>query len=606
MFSTFLILSVLLGILVPVRRASACSGLILGKDVSPTGKVLVAHNEDDSDRLLVRHALVPPRDHKPGTTFTCEEESAHIPQIPHTFGFFWSEVRGERGLSNADIFYNDHGVGIFSDSCRHIRSDHEPDCIAGGIGYGLRRALAEQAYSADHGVILAMKLLEQYGYRDSGRCYIIADANEAWMIQVVHGQHYCAVQIRDDEAAFIPNHYTIRKGDLNNRKFYCSKDLLNYASQKGWVSPHVLEEKDFDFAKAFQNPKRWRHKFNTFRQRHALSILTGREWGVNEELPMTVHPGKKIEFDKIKAIFRSHYEGTADDLRMDFSGFSPHYTPLRRICTGTTVEGIIAAFHEYPELTCLWIAPGRPCSHPYIPLHGGILSLPEGLSPIKRPIPALEEHCQPDMSLLDIDSKKWWNITQQQIITDLLYKDIHPSLQNWISFYEDSLMKQEEEIRQKAETLMLSGEKEEARTLLTAWGETISRQTAEKLEKFFAPFAPISLLTSATNIFKGDRSTELVVRFNLKGRHPVEKSILMGQGGLNHTLWATPIDQSLLEENGLWTLRFRVRELTEKALPCRSDFWLAGHDIEGKTFIARTIMQVYPQREDNTFLYNGK
>ncbi len=210
------------------------------------------------------------------------------------------------------------------------------------------------------------------------------------------------------------------------------------------------------------------------------------------------------------------------------------------------------------------------------------------------------------MSLLDIDSKKWWNITQQQIITDLLYKDIHPSLQNWISFYEDSLMKQEEEIRQKAETLMLSGEKEEARTLLTAWGETISRQTAEKLEKFFAPFAPISLLTSATNIFKGDRSTELVVRFNLKGRHPVEKSILMGQGGLNHTLWATPIDQSLLEENGLWTLRFRVRELTEKALPCRSDFWLAGHDIEGKTFIARTIMQVYPQREDNTFLYNAK
>ena len=48
---------------VGVSSAVACSVVVVGKDASATGRVLVGHNEDDSGELFVRNGLVPAGDH---------------------------------------------------------------------------------------------------------------------------------------------------------------------------------------------------------------------------------------------------------------------------------------------------------------------------------------------------------------------------------------------------------------------------------------------------------------------------------------------------------------------------------------------------------------
>ena len=84
---------------------------------------------------------------------------------------------------------------------------------------------------------------------------------------------------------------------------------------------------------------------------------------------------------------------------------------------------------------------------------------------------------------------------------------------------------------------------------------------------------------------------------------PDERSIRMGQEGLPHSLWAAPGTgslRSLRSDGDSWTVRFRVRELTEAAVPCLSDFHLGGRDVAGRSFSAHTQLRVLPPLPEET------
>ncbi|MCI7404778.1 MAG: C69 family dipeptidase, partial [Pyramidobacter sp.] len=64
--------------------ARACTTVVIGREASPTGHVIVGHNEDDGGRLVNRHGYVPAADHAPGETLPAEDGYALIPQAAHT------------------------------------------------------------------------------------------------------------------------------------------------------------------------------------------------------------------------------------------------------------------------------------------------------------------------------------------------------------------------------------------------------------------------------------------------------------------------------------------------------------------------------------------
>lgn len=58
-----------------------CSTVVIGKDASVTGKVILGHNEDDSDSIVELH-LVPRMKHREGETISFKDADAVIPQVP--------------------------------------------------------------------------------------------------------------------------------------------------------------------------------------------------------------------------------------------------------------------------------------------------------------------------------------------------------------------------------------------------------------------------------------------------------------------------------------------------------------------------------------------
>lgn len=93
-------------LLAAVGTAEACSTLVIGKAVSETGNIIVAHNEDNGGRLFNMQHYVPPAKHKKGETVKFEKFAAEIPQVEETLGFYWTQTFVPDGASFADGFFN--------------------------------------------------------------------------------------------------------------------------------------------------------------------------------------------------------------------------------------------------------------------------------------------------------------------------------------------------------------------------------------------------------------------------------------------------------------------------------------------------------------------
>ena len=350
-----------------------CSAIVIGKNATTTGHVLLAHGEDDP-RCFVQSHLVPHMTHKEGEMLSWEDGRALIPQLPETLGFYWSEYRMIGGGEPfADMFFNECGVAVVSNAMGGSKIPEGADPLdLGGIGYGMRRLIAERATSARHAVEVVAELMEKYGYRSS-RTYTVADKDEAWSIQLTTGNQFAARRIGDDEVYYTPNWYTIHELDFNNpdvNRF--SPDVVKYAIDNGWYTPaREGDYSDFDFGRVYQGAE-WNHISNRLRSDLAWSHLLD-----GEPLPyqtFSTKAAKKYAPADLKKILRLHYDGWEEDLKED-----PKTGPHRYgICRDTTVESDVFEFADLPELTVIWRAFPRPCVSPYTPWFGGITKLPEG------------------------------------------------------------------------------------------------------------------------------------------------------------------------------------------------------------------------------------
>ena len=251
-----------------------CYTVVVGKKASVDGSVIVAHNEDDTGNIIVNLRKIKARDYGP-TRKVALGRGAFFETDGKTNEFLWIEATTQEF---ADSFINQHGVLITSDSCSS--KETKDDFTDGGIGYMLRRLMAEKARSAREAVLLGGKLVETYGYTGSGRTYTIADKNEAWLMAVIRGRHWFAQRVPDDEVAVIPNHYTIRGIDpADTANFLGSADIVAYAKANGWYD----EAKDakFDFKKAFFRTRGADLVLdrNTLRHWRGLSILEREDLG---------------------------------------------------------------------------------------------------------------------------------------------------------------------------------------------------------------------------------------------------------------------------------------------------------------------------------------
>ena len=345
---------VLVSMLVATVNAVACDGFVVGKKVSATGRVIVSHNEDNLPKHRVRHALIPA-----GASLFIEPGRVEIPQVAQTYACFWSELKSADGDPRpGDLFYNENGVMIYSnnggvyeewDGVKYALPDEGfwSQCVDGGLGINLRFAVAQRARTAAEGVSIMTNLVVTYGYHPLSRIFTIADKDEAWLVQVIHGRRYVARRCPDDAVVAYPNCLTIGRIE--------SGDIC---------SPGIDAKRDtFDFAATYQGPRTWKSPFNLHRGLDLYRIVAGVDVTDATSYPFALKPAHRVSVDDIKRGLCSHYEVMPYEVGNKHPEKGPKV--LEPICRLGTLEAMVCAFGDKPSEDVIHLATGRPCETPY-------------------------------------------------------------------------------------------------------------------------------------------------------------------------------------------------------------------------------------------------
>ena len=147
--------------LLPAAPAWACYAIVVGCKASSDGSVLLGHAEQNSGRRILNFRRVARQQHDAQAQVVLRR-GGRLPEVGESWAFLWSELPGQEFSDN---YLNEWGVAVVSDYCPS-REDDEAALIRrgeirqGGIGYMLRRLIAQRARSAREGVTLAGELIE--------------------------------------------------------------------------------------------------------------------------------------------------------------------------------------------------------------------------------------------------------------------------------------------------------------------------------------------------------------------------------------------------------------------------------------------------------------
>lgn len=361
------ILLVMAVLTLPAAPSEACFSIVVGKDASTDGGVLVGHNEDDYPPQVVHHHKVPRRTYGPGEHVVLRNGGV-LEQVEQTWAYFWSEMPG---MLFSDSCVNEWGVTVTSDNCPS-REDRA-ELSEGGIGWMLRRLIAQRARTAREGVRLAGRLVGRFGYIASGRTYIIADPDEGWLFCVVQGKRWLARRVADDEVAMVANTYTIRQVDLSDEdNVLASADVVTYAIERGWYEP--ARDGPFDFAAVYANPASASHPDNAGRQWSGLRYVARDPIEPGFDLPFSVVPKHKLSAADIMEILR-HDEPDKPESSAPDSGFGC------ALCSGATQTSFVAQLRSNlpPDIGVVyWVCLAEPRTSVYLPFHFGISDFPAG------------------------------------------------------------------------------------------------------------------------------------------------------------------------------------------------------------------------------------
>ncbi len=304
-----------------------CTTIVVGRNRSATGRVIVAHSEELGKNSAHMVSVVPARDVTAGERFPLHS-GGDIAQPGRLARHVCTRIFDKRhypGDHTSGI--NEHGVAVANNMSmmRGVPEARMFDVVPGGVIWTeFLQLVLERATSASEGVALVGETCERHGLScDSGTMIAVADAHEAWWVELAREGHWAAERVGDDEVSVRANCYRIP-----------------------------------GFADSFGDPANQQDRYNLDRHEfldHRLSALP------------------TVSVPTLMALLREVYEGTPLYLeRPDGSPFGTGVRTIARLnteaCTVIEPRAGIAA----PLAHLMWCCLSTSLAGVFVPFHVGV------------------------------------------------------------------------------------------------------------------------------------------------------------------------------------------------------------------------------------------
>ncbi len=296
-----------------------CTTLVVGRNRSATGRVILAHSEELGRNSAHRVSLVEARRTGPGERYALHSSGA-LDQPPRLARYLATRIFDKRhypGDHTGGI--NEHGVAVANNMAmmRGVPEARLYDVVAGGVIWTeFLQLVLERARSAREGAALVGELCGRHGLScDSGTMIAVADPDEAWWVELARDGQWAARRVGDDEVSVRANCYRIgAPGAAPPASEMAAPTLASYAAGRGWPATPPL-----DFAAVFGDPANQSDRYNL--DRH--EVLGGRLSALGQ-----------VGVPELTTLLRDVFEGTPFfQARADGSPFRTRVRTVARMNT---------------------------------------------------------------------------------------------------------------------------------------------------------------------------------------------------------------------------------------------------------------------------------
>ncbi len=433
--------------------AQGCTTVIVGKDRSTTGSVLVAHNEELGMNAAQHFVVVEAASHEAEALYSTYSEGS-IPQPERTGRYIASKVFDKEYYpGDFTTGVNEWGVTIANNMSwgKDVPEETAWDTLPGGVIWTeFTQLVLERAKTAREGVELLGHLCETYHLSaDPGTMFAVADPNEGWWVEIAREGQWIAVRIPDEVVSVRANGYRIAVVDLENKdNVLHSPNLVAFAEEKGWYSS---EEGPFNFAKAYGDS--WIFDdYNVLR--HSL---------VEERLGQK----GKISPKDLMETLRWNYEDTEYYAENDETGspWAGDYRTVARL--NTEVSAVVELRNDLPREigSLIWWCMNTPKTGVFIPWYFGTTSFPEAFT---LGTDRFDEH------------SAYWRFFELKMLAHQNYGVAFPLLHPAWSEMETRASEKQKEIENEALAIYKESGASEAQAFLTNYSNTLADGAFEK------------------------------------------------------------------------------------------------------------------------------
>ncbi len=347
--------------------AFACTGTIIGKNVSEDGTRLIARTEDIGGGHTKRYVVQPAMQYTKEAVFVDRNTGFTYPQPAKAYKYTYvpdADVEGD-GIYG-EIGFNEFGV--FVDATISASPNEKAESADPFVEDGFREAnmvsiLLPRVKTAKEGVELVASIIEEKGAAE-GNILVIGDSKETWYIEIYTGHRYAAIKVPDDACMVFPNCFMLGNVDLEDKEnVFASPDLITFAQENGFYKEY---EGKFHATLSYAEELTEGNRQRLWGGQNFLAPSQKISYQ-KEVFDLFMTPDEKVSLQDVMELQKYRYEGTELDANQN--------EEVREIGTERQAECHVLQIKEnYPEQLggIMWLAMGNAEHSVYLPTYGNI------------------------------------------------------------------------------------------------------------------------------------------------------------------------------------------------------------------------------------------
>ena len=420
-----IIISLLLVLLLAVPSvASACTTIIVGKQVSADGSLIYGRTDDGEAFETTQIVTVPAKTLDALSTFVCEYNSftMELPAVSCQYVMTPAAPSMHIGVW-AESALNEYGVSISATESIYggeavLAAD--PYVVNGVAEASIPTVVIPYVKTAREGIQRLGTIVTNYGSAE-GNGVVIADETEAWYIEIYSGHQWLAIKIPDDQVAVIANDALIGCVDIaDTENVITSPDFWRLAEDHSFLVkvdglPHA--------ALTYGSPHRDYSQIRVWAGQRYFAPSQSKNYDVTHTYSMFFTPDKPVKLADVMELTRYRYEDSSYNVNE-----YPQWRPI-----GINRALMVHLFWYRPDLPIVyWVALANSEFSVFLPMYGNMTSTPDAYTYDCNTYDAnsaysvyrwLSTQASLDRTNYGYPVRRYWKALEEQLISEMPQMD---------------------------------------------------------------------------------------------------------------------------------------------------------------------------------------